>query len=264
LINLTNNAIKFTREGNVRIDIQLNQIDSENVVVRFAVSDTGIGISEELRQKLFEPFNQADASTSRQFGGTGLGLSISRRLVELMGGEIGLKNREGAGSIFWFTAVLGKQAEGVALAEQGSEVDSQKSPVSTVAMAARRKFKILLAEDNLVNQTVALKLMEKKGYVADLAENGLEAIEALRVKSYDLVLMDCQMPEMDGFIATRQIRQNDSLVSRCDLPIVALTANAMQGDREKCLEAGMNDYLAKPIDAAALVEMLQKWLVDDR
>jgi len=397
LVNLVGNAIKFTTGGEVLLQVTLDELTEEHAVVRFAVRDTGVGITPQAQTRLFQAFSQADSSTTRRYGGTGLGLAISKQLATMMGGRIGLESVEGKGSTFWFTARLGRCADettarvprdnwsalrvlvvddnltsrqilrrllgawkmqketaagGVEAlrmlreaAEQGHPYDlvlidiempemdglalarliksapaldktrlialtllgnavasaslqsagfedfltkpvkqsrlfdclvtliekTEPSPKTSAELPAARGereaphvegVRILLAEDNPVNQKVALGWLRKLGYSADAVGNGLEAVEAMQRVSYDLVFMDCQMPEMDGFQATRAIRERESGTA-CPWPapvhIVALTANAMQGDREKCLAAGMNDYLSKPIRVAELQAALARW-----
>ncbi|MCK5235858.1 MAG: response regulator, partial [Deltaproteobacteria bacterium] len=397
LTNLTGNAIKFTAEGEVCIRLSLDRDDDDGIVkLRFAVTDTGIGIPEKRQSAIFEEFSQADMSTTRKYGGTGLGLSISKQLVEMMGGEIGIESVEGKGSTFWFTALLGKQSEqrmteeepnmdiqGARIlvvddnatnrrllellldswncrheeAEEGEEAlvklksaVEEKDPFSTaildmqmpgmdgetlgrrikedkaigdtrlimmtsmglrgdastaeeigfsaymtkpvkksqlydclvmvynergvpredesgsivtrhtVTEKRRQMSRILITEDNITNQKVARNILEKLGYQVDIAANGQEAIEALEAQPYNLVLMDCHMPVMDGYEATREIRNSTSQVRNHNIPIIAMTANAMKGDRDDCIEAGMDDYIAKPIDPKSLAEMVEKWL----
>ncbi len=397
ILNLANNAIKFTGQGEVAIHASLDGEDNERVAVRFEVTDTGCGIPGDRLEQLFEPFTQADASTTRKYGGTGLGLSISRRLVSMFDGQIGAESTDGEGSKFWFTAVLGKQPplddededSEVSLAGQRvlvvddnstnrrwlevllehwgcryDEADSAQVALSklkagggggdpfkitmldlqmpgmdgeelgvkikrdaeiantqmimmtsigrrgdakrlekigfsayltkpvkqtvlrdcliavlkrelrssgvdkpivtrhSLADAQRRRFRILLAEDDAVNRMVALKTLEKLGYRADAVANGQEALEALQAMPYDLVLMDCTMPAMNGYEATRAIRATDALGSNQRVPIVALTANAMRGDREKCIAAGMDDYLTKPLQPQEMVNVLDEWLTN--
>jgi PAS domain S-box-containing protein len=395
LLNLTNNAIKFTHEGEVSIRVSLEDETDCDTLLRFTVADTGIGIPKDRVHDLFQPFIQADASTTRKFGGTGLGLSISKKLSEMMGGTIGVESVEGEGSTFFFTVRLSKQPSRVEFLQEGSMdlshvralvVDDNETnrrwlrtllcswgcrcedtqsartalqkmqrgfldndpfnlvitdmqmpgmsgetlgarikshadlksaavvimtafgsrgdvarlesmgfsayltkPVKqsvlkdcigmifdkkigakqedktiitrhSVADAKKRRVRILLAEDNAINQKVALKLLEKLGYRADAVANGQEAVTALTSIPYDLVLMDCQMPEMDGYEATRRIRSADPSLINTEIPIIALTANAMEGDRDRCISSGMNDYLAKPFNPDALVDVLNKWL----
>jgi two-component system sensor histidine kinase/response regulator len=395
LTNLVGNGIKFTHEGEVTLGVSMEKENEDQVLVLFTVKDTGIGIPSGKLKSLFQPFTQVDASTTRKYGGTGLGLSISKRLVEMMGGQIGCESKEGKGSAFWFAVPLGKQkrdldkdmedpgtiagtrvlvvddnatnrrvvtgmltslncyceeahdsssaleklhaaagkgcqfhvaildmfmpgVDGEALGKmikgdpglqntilvmmasfgkrgdaarlekagfaayltkpvkqsqlreclamimsnRTSKVDSSDNRIITrhsVAETLKRRIRILVGEDNIVNQKVILNLLKKLGYRADTAVNGLEVIRALESNSYSLVLMDVQMPEMDGFEATRQIRNPDSKVDDHEIPIIAMTALAMKGDRAKCLEAGMNDYVTKPIDPMKLAEVISRW-----
>jgi PAS domain S-box-containing protein len=399
LANLAGNAVKFTRAGEVAVHVSLVETDKNDVLLRFSVRDTGIGIPRDKIGLLFDKFSQVDASTTRQYGGTGLGLAISKQLAELMGGAVGVESEEGKGSEFWFTARLGKQAEGtqtdnrrpaylrdvralivddnatsreilatrlaswgmrpseaedgpgalqalnraleekdpyrlavidmqmpgmdgetlgraikaderladiqmVMLTSLGTQGDVQRfqeigfaayatkpildhelkaalsmaltqrggtkptpRPIATrhtarktLNMFSGRKARILLAEDNITNQQVALGILKKLGLRADVVANGAEACKALETMPYDLVLMDVQMPVMDGLEATRQIRNSQSAIHNCEIPIIAMTAHAMQGNRERCLEVGMNDYVTKPVSPRALAEALDKWL----
>jgi PAS domain S-box-containing protein len=243
LTNLIGNAIKFTAHGEVALGVTLEAQEPEHAVLRFVVRDTGIGIPAGKVDQLFQPFTQVDASTTRRFGGTGLGLSISRRLAGMMGGTIGVESEEGVGSRFWFTARFERQPEERAAANAGAP----RVAGHAVADAQRRKLRLLLAEDNITNQKVAIKVLEKMGHRVDAVANGVEAIKALRTMPYDLVFMDVQMPEMDGLEATRRIRDPETGARDPRIPIVAMTAHAMKGDRERCLEAGMDDYVSKPI-----------------
>jgi signal transduction histidine kinase/DNA-binding response OmpR family regulator len=394
LTNMADNAVKFTSKGDISVLASLASETGSEVMIRFSVKDTGIGIAVDKKAGLFEKFTQADASTTRKYGGTGLGLAISKQLVEMMGGEIGVNSEEGKGSEFWFMLRLAKQAErqhcvalppdirgvhilivddnstnreilmthltargvraeetsngpaalaalyqardaydpflaaivdmqmpgmdGVALALAiksderlnntrlvlmtsmgGKRVDARRmqeidfaacltKPVrqadlfdtlsavlagtraapskqhitthQTIRHMHRCAVRILLAEDNITNQQVAMGALKKLGLRADVVPNGEEAISALETLHYDLVLMDCHMPKMDGYEATRQIRNPKSAVRNHQIPIIAMTANSMRGDREKCLEAGMNDFLSKPVSPQALVNALKKWL----
>jgi CheY-like chemotaxis protein len=215
------------------------------------VEDQGIGIPELSQGKLFEAFTQADASTSRRYGGSGLGLSICKHLVEKMGGKIGLASEEGKGSTFWFTLRLREGNERKILKK-----DSVKQEVLPPELCNMR---VLVAEDNTINQKIAVKMLEKMGLKADVVGTGGEALDALRSLPYALVVMDCQMPEMDGFEATRIIRSSQTLNLQA-IPVVAMTANALKGDREKCIEAGMSDYLSKPVTYPDLLIVMKKWL----
>ena len=399
LINLVGNAVKFTENGEISINITLESDSTSETSICFSVKDTGIGIPEKAIQNLFESFSQADSSTTRKYGGTGLGLTISKKLAQLMGGQIEVKSQEGKGSEFWFTAIFEKQPDtgqkspiipgeikdrhilivddnktsqyvlkeqlkiwgcrydavsdgeqaltklmlaaadsdgfdiaiidmqmpkmdGAALGEKirqnpdlkntklvmmtsmGARGDTEKfkrigfaaylnKPVKqsclyeclatiigvgfedkkedntiitkyTLSENQNLKFKILLAEDNIINQKVALATLKRLGYSADTVNNGKKAVHALATTRYDIVLMDCQMPEMDGYTATGQIRNPESSVINHDTPVIALTANATKEDRAKCIAAGMDDYMAKPFNPDELAAMLSKWLPEQR
>jgi signal transduction histidine kinase/DNA-binding NarL/FixJ family response regulator len=246
LLNLVGNAIKFTEQGSVTISASHRMLDGEALELHCEVRDTGIGIPADVQEKLFSQFAQAGSSTSRKYGGTGLGLSICRQLAELMGGEIGVESAPGEGSTFWFTirCKLGEPTH-------GAEVDLGSQ--ATVAIGALR---ILVAEDNHVNQMLMIALLGKTGHHVDVVGNGLEAVRAVQTAAYDLVLMDVQMPEMDGPTATKEIRRLVGEVR--DIPIIALTANAMAGHREEYLAAGMNDYVSKPIEPTALFKAIAR------
>jgi CheY-like chemotaxis protein/HPt (histidine-containing phosphotransfer) domain-containing protein len=396
LVNLTGNAIKFTDEGEVHIRVGLEEETESQVVVRFSVNDTGVGIPEDRLDRLFKSFSQVDASITRRYGGTGLGLAISKQLAEMMGGEIGVDSQEGRGSTFWFTAVMDKQPKVAAverippedlrlvrilvvddnatnrlvlkalLGSWGCRFEEATNGTQALEMLAgalaegdpfrlalldmqmpdmdgrtlgekikvdprlrdtllvmltslgrrgearllqeigfsayltkpiknaqlydcivtvlgsrtegdpethrpiitrhtlkedrKRRIRVLVAEDNAVNQKVAIRILEKLGYRADAVADGEEAVQALKAIPYDLVLMDVQMPRMNGLVTTRIIRDPESSVRRHDIPIVAMTAHALKGDREQCLEAGMDEYVSKPVTAEALKEVLEKYL----
>ncbi len=396
LINLVNNSIKFTPAGEVKLNVSLDSENKNQATIRFEVIDTGIGVSEGKQATLFDPFTQADASATREYGGTGLGLSISKQLVEMLGGDIGVESTEGVGSTFWFTAVFQKRDTtndlfeksvndfagerflvvdgnvknrkeltgclgswhcryeeatdatvaldmlktaykqkdpfrivlltmqlpgmngeklGIKIKEDRELKDTVLVMITSLGMSGdatrfkeigfsayltrpikhslfydslitvhnktsgvsekpqqsivtlhsvlderRHRVRILLAEDNLTNQKVAMRILEKLGFSADAVPNGFEAVQAVESRPYNLVLMDCQMPEMSGYEATHQIRTR-STIPNPNIPIIAMTANAMKGDREKCLDAGMDDYISKPVDPSALVDMIEKWLL---
>jgi signal transduction histidine kinase/ligand-binding sensor domain-containing protein len=248
LTNLVGNALKFTAKGEIVVEAQVASRDADAMAVHFSVRDTGIGISVEQQRKIFEPFVQADSSTTRRYGGTGLGLTVSMRLVEMMGGRVWVESEPGRGSCFHFTARLG-----VSKKPASTEPAAEALPGEERAGVSR---KILVAEDNPVNQIVAVRLLERRGHVVTVAANGREAVAAVERERFDLVLMDVQMPEMDGFEATAMIRQAETGTGR-HLPIIAMTARAMKGDDERCRLAGMDGYLPKPIrspDLYAIVE----------
>ncbi len=249
LVNLSGNAIKFTQRGGVTLAVTAAESAMGGMMLRLEVRDTGVGIPANRVHTLFRPFSQVDASTTRRYGGTGLGLSIVRRLAELMGGEAGVESREGVGSTFWFTARFDVVSARISLAASASaHVDEPRG-------AGKR---ILLAEDNVVNEKVATRFLQKLGYVVDAVANGREAVDAWVKGGYDLVLMDCQMPVLDGYAATREIRARERTGEH--IPIVALTANAMPKDELECRQAGMDDHLAKPIDREELARCLEHHL----
>ena len=245
LLNILNNAIKFTPSGSVALNVRVEKSDSESVRLRFSVVDTGIGISKAKQDRLFERFSQADASIARQFGGSGLGLAICKRLVELMGGKIGVFSDEGRGSNFWFTLTLARARTLVPVFE----------PRPIAAMATGH---LLLVEDIDVNQLLARTLLEADGHSVDIVGSGEDAITAVQAKTYDLVLMDVQMPGIGGVAATRVIR---TLPSLHDLPIIAMTANVLTDQVRGFREAGMDDHVGKPINRADLRATLARWLM---
>ncbi|HEX5339059.1 MAG TPA: ATP-binding protein [Gallionella sp.] len=249
LINLADNAIKFTAQGSVTIRVSASG-NERGIDLRFEVRDSGIGMTETEMERLFQPFQQADMSTTRQYGGSGLGLSICKRLVELMGGKIGVSSQPGYGSLFWFSLQLARSPCTVA--------QTQDAPCKTgVDLSSLRGAKILLAENNPFNQEVAIEFLSKTGAVVQVAGNGIEALKWLRREVFDCVLMDVQMPEMDGMEATRQIRHNPAWA---ELPIIAMTANAFEEDRQQCLAAGMNDFISKPVQPEQLYAVIVRWL----
>jgi PAS domain S-box-containing protein len=260
LVNLISNAIKFTEDGVVSVHVTMLSEMSDRVKLRFEVSDTGIGIPEEKMDLLFKPFQQIDSSNTRKYGGTGLGLVISKRLIELMGGEVGVKSSLGKGTVFWFTATFNRHQGAVEAAKKAEEA-VQIVAVEDVKIVDKDEYQILLAEDNIVNQKVAVGILKKMGLKTRVVENGAEAVKALEQHDFKLILMDVQMPVMDGIEATRLIRSNEAgKPGKPVIPIIALTAHAMQGDREKCLAAGMSDYITKPVVAEKLSQKLQQWL----
>ena len=257
LTNLIGNAIKFTHQGEISLRTTLSNDNDGVATVLFEVQDSGIGIPAARLDAVFDSFTQASGSISRKYGGTGLGLAICKQLVELMGGRIGVRSEVGKGSTFWFTARFKKQGDGVLVfSEQG-----QDSKAEVIDLTMIKCSRVLLAEDNMINQKVVLHMLDKLGCITDTVTNGDGAVKALEMNEYDLVLMDCQMPEMDGFEATTKVRAVDSNVKNRKIPIIALTANAMKGDKEKCIQAGMDDYLSKPLRKDELVKVLSKWLL---
>ena len=251
LLNLLSNAVKFTNRGKVELRCELLKQTAADVELRFTVADNGVGMTPEQQARLFQPFSQAHVSTTRKFGGTGLGLAICKRLVEMMNGAIGARSIHGSGSDFWFTVKV--------LASGSLPASRQVAPVYRLHRDAKlREFRILLVEDNTINQKVAQLMIKDLGFTVDVANNGLEALTAFGATHYDLVLMDCLMPEMDGFEATRRIRSNGA--GGLLTPIIAMTANAFAQDREECLAAGMTDYLSKPVRQQELKEKLDYWL----
>ena len=263
LTNMLGNAVKFTEEGQVTLGVERLDDNDAEVKLRFEISDTGIGMTEEQRAQLFKAFSQADDSTTRRYGGTGLGLVISKQLVELMGGEIGVESAPGMGSTFFFTLLLGKQQENPRGALSMPAVPSYVGLSSANNQRPRQPEKqpnasILVAEDTLVNQMVAVELLKRRGFRTEVVTNGAAAVESVSHASYLAVLMDIQMPEIDGYEATAEIRKNEG--TERHTPIIAMTAHALQGDREKALSAGMDDYISKPIRPEDLDRVLERWV----
>jgi len=252
LLNYGSNAVKFTDEGHVSFEADLVESDGNDQLIRFTVTDTGIGIPEEKQSEIFSSFSQADSSTTRKFGGTGLGLAICRQLAELMDGEVGLDSEKGNGSSFYFTVPLEKVA-----ADKKSDFDNQNEEKELVSID--KSLRILVAEDNEVNQIVTTKMLEKEGFIVDIVETGTAAVERVKKNECDLVLMDIQMPEMDGYEATEVIRKMEKGTDK-HIPIIALTASAMEKDRDLCFKAGMDDYIAKPVDKQDLIKKIKKVL----
>jgi CheY-like chemotaxis protein len=259
LLNLLGNAVKFTDRGEVSLKVTQAAETQQQVELRFTVSDTGIGMSEAAQNKLFQSFAQADSSTTRRFGGTGLGLAICRKLVEMMGGSIQVSSSPGKGSVFTFTVKVGMQtARGLSATQTGTNGSELAAPKPAAAGADGSLSRILLAEDNQINQMVAVKQLKKLGYSVDVAANGQEAVEVWQRNKYRIILMDCQMPQMDGYEATRKIREMEAEQNLPPCRIIAMTAHAMTGDRELCLATGMNDYLSKPVDTNQLKIALRR------
>lgn len=270
LLNLAGNGVKFTEHGEVIVHVSHLPAADGAAGIRFSVIDTGIGIDDEQIKHLFQPFTQADGSVTRKYGGTGLGLSISKRLVELMGGQLGVESEFGKGSTFWFTLPL-INAESSLSDKDVSGSQAMPAEPAPAAGAGLREFQqaehlaavtsclVLVAEDNATNQKVALLLLKELGYPAHCVHNGQEVIDAMRDNQYLLVFMDCQMPVMDGFEATKAIREMERGSSR-RTPIIALTAHALPSDRQRCIESGMDDYLSKPVTADQLAAVLSRWV----
>jgi CheY-like chemotaxis protein len=244
--NLLDNAVKFTDRGEVLVSVSSKQ-SGDRKEIHFAVKDTGIGISQDQMHKLFQPFSQVDSSDTTRYGGAGLGLAASRKLVEIMGGRIWIESKIGLGSTFHFTILAQEVARKPDMAENPGLNDE-------VFSGPLHSLRILLAEDSEVNQLVMLKMLKRLGYRADLATDGIEALQALERQPYDLVLMDVKMPEMDGLEASRIIRRLWPEGPK----IVAITAYALEGDRERCFEAGMDGYISKPVDILELAGVLKK------
>jgi signal transduction histidine kinase/CheY-like chemotaxis protein len=257
LNNFLSNAVKFTDVGQVVLNVKLNTSSSTDNLISllFEVTDTGIGISDEVRQHLFEPFVQGDSSTSRKYGGTGLGLAISKGLIEVMGGTLSVESNPSKGSTFSF--ILPLSISTIAKPEVKNKLQPYKHSSDVLTKQSAR---ILLAEDNSINQQVALRILAKLGYRADLVANGIEVLQAIQKVPYDIIIMDCQMPEMDGYTAAAEIRKLEATNVTPHIIIIAMTAHALKSDREKCLAAGMDDYISKPIEIKTLAETLDRWI----
>ncbi|HEX7968939.1 MAG TPA: ATP-binding protein [Stellaceae bacterium] len=256
LLNLVSNAVKFTAHGGIVVKVEGREAHREEVMLHVEVADTGIGIPEAVIESLFTKFTQADQTIARRFGGTGLGLAICKQLVEAMGGVIGVESRIGAGSKFWFTLRLPIAAAGPTGPAPGATLAAQRA---SAAKPGRDK-RILLAEDVLINQIIAIEMLKSAGYEVDVADNGIETVDAVRHATYDLVLMDVHMPSMDGVGATRQIREFPP--PKGQVPIIALTADAVVGMREQYLAAGMDDFLTKPFNRTELLAVIERWVAD--
>jgi PAS domain S-box-containing protein len=266
-LNLLSNAIKFTERGYVKVSVFNKSIEGETITIGASVEDTGIGIPSDKVGLLFKPFSQLDGSTTKKYGGTGLGLVICKEFVSIMGGDIGVESTFGNGSKFYFTVKLRiqpnlkktKKNNSPSISHQlHDSTNSIKDIKSFELKSERQKYKLLLAEDNLINQKVAIKILNDAGYFADVVPDGKQAVDAVKEKDYNLVLMDIQMPEMDGFSATGEIRKLEG--DKSTIPIIAITAHALIGDKERCLDAGMNDYITKPIIAAKLISAIDTLL----
>ena len=253
LLNFGNNAIKFTEEGSVELSVQCIQDNKESVKLKLEVKDTGVGISKEHQESLFTPFSQGDSSTSRRYGGTGLGLAICNKIATLMNGDVGFESKVDIGSTFWFEVELPKDLSQLkdkdVSAEKSSGINSERN---------MNDLRILVAEDNKINQKVIRMTLEREGFDIDIASNGVEVLEKYKVKEYDIIFMDVHMPEMDGFDATRMIRATEQETGG-HTPIVAFTASVMQHEKDLCIESGMDDFIGKPIEKEELISVLSRW-----
>ncbi len=251
LNNLVGNAIKFTDKGSITLDLEIAEESEMEALLKFSVKDTGIGLDEKQQQNLFNRFTQGDETITRKYGGTGLGLNISQQLAILMGGAIGVSSELNKGSHFWFTVKVQKSST---KASGYNKLPTKQQHIK------QYKAQVLVVDDNVTNQFVAKGVLESFGLAVDLADNGRHALEALEFKAYDLVFMDCQMPIMDGYAATKAIRSQKLKLENHDIPIIAMTASAMKGDRENCIAAGMSDYITKPIEIKIVEQALENWL----
>ena len=250
LLNLLGNAVKFTRNGRVELRADVAAARGDRFELRVEVRDNGVGVPDAARARMFAPFSQADSSTTRQFGGTGLGLAICKRITDSWGGRIDYESTPGKGSRFWFTVPL----------ERCPPPAAAPAPAAAKTVEpGTQRGRVLLAEDNPVNQMVASRMLQRLGYEVDIVDNGADALSSVQNAAYDVVLMDCQMPVMDGYDATREIRRAEAERGADPVPIVALTANAMQGDRSRCSDAGMDDFLSKPVRQEQLAATLERW-----
>jgi signal transduction histidine kinase/CheY-like chemotaxis protein len=259
LMNLVGNAIKFTEHGEIVVQLELASQEAGDVVLHYSVIDSGIGVPKGDQETIFMPFKQADGSTTRRFGGTGLGLAISTTLVQLMGGRIWVESTPREGSVFQFTVQFGR-ADMADAPDRTAGDGAFRRPLPPAMLPAEpppRRLHVLLAEDNVVNQRLAASLLKRRGHRVTTVANGEEVLAAIVVTSFDIMLMDVQMPGMDGLEATRRIRLGERATTT-HLPIVAMTAHAMAGDRERCIAAGMDDYMSKPLSAQLLYEVVER------
>ncbi len=247
IFNLISNAIKFTPSGHIKLSVETLECSDQSITFKFAVSDTGIGLTKNQIDKLFTAFSQADSSTTRKYGGTGLGLAISRNLAQMMQGDLWVESVEGVGSTFYFTASF----------DVCDENGNMQNNLDKYNSAAQITGHLLLVEDNEINQLIAQELLQSMGYTVDIVNNGQESLDILKNNQYDLILMDIQMPIMDGLTASIKIREQDDLRQ---VPIVAMSAHAMSGDKEISIAHGMNDHITKPIEPVTLNKTIQYWL----
>ena len=248
LTNLIGNALKFTEQGGVTVEVSSTLINERQALIRFEICDTGIGITPEAQIHIFDAFSQADGSSTRLYGGTGLGLAICKQLVDMMAGTISVQSTPGRGSTFWFSVPLGV-----------TSVNPRALPDSSQEAQAPYDYYVLLAEDNPVNQKIAYRILEKLSCRVDVVGNGSEALQAMAHATYDMVFMDCQMPTMDGFEATKAIREREQESGTDHIPIIALTAHTFNEFRKTCLAVGMDDYMTKPFSTEELQLMLERW-----